>query len=333
MFVVRQAKREDETQVLHLAQHLNSLNLPADESAIREIIGHSLRSFSAELPREAREYVLVLEDLTTKEIVGTSMIHGQHGTRKSPHIFLEVSEQETYSESIDRHFVHQTLRLGYNFNGPTEIGGLILLPKYRGHISKLGKSLSFSRFLYMALHREDFRDEVLSELLPPLREDGTSILWEHFGKRFTAMTYTEADKLSRTNKEFIRALFPHAEIYSSLFPESVRDVIGKVGSASKGAERMLSSLGFKYAQHIDPFDGGPHYIARADQVLSHCILMKCTSKSPGSKWAMAAAEKADFRAVPALLSEEEGSVYLDTVQQDALGVEEGEEVCVFVQPS
>lgn len=32
--------------------------------------------------------------------------------------------------TLDKYFVHPTLRLAYNYNGPTEIGGLILLPEY-----------------------------------------------------------------------------------------------------------------------------------------------------------------------------------------------------------
>ena len=78
---------------------------------------------------------------------------------------------ERYSETLDKHFVHRMLRIGYNYNGPTEIGGLVLHPAYRRNPAALGKWLSYVRFLYIGLHRASFRDEVLSELLPPLEAD------------------------------------------------------------------------------------------------------------------------------------------------------------------
>ncbi len=136
------------------------------------------------------------------------MIFAQHGSRRAPHVFFDVLEEERYSETLDRHFAHRVLRIGYNYKGLTEIGGLVLRPEFRRHPERLGRSLAYVRFLYLARHRQLFRDEVLSELMPPLEPDGTSLLWESLGRRFTGLTYQEADRLSQTNKEFIRALFP-----------------------------------------------------------------------------------------------------------------------------
>ena len=85
------------------------------------------------------------------------------------------------------------------------------------------------RFLYIARHRAAFRDEVLSELMPPLEEDGRSLLWEALGRHFTGLSYQEADRLSRENKEFIRTLFPQDPIYASLLPASAQALIGQVG--------------------------------------------------------------------------------------------------------
>ena len=95
------------------------------------------------------------------------------------------------------------------------------------------------------MHRAIFRDRVISELLPPLEPDGSSRLWNHFGRRFTGLSYSDADLLSKETKEFIRALFPHGLIYTSLFPEEVREVIGVVGPETKGVEKMLRRIGFE----------------------------------------------------------------------------------------
>ena len=81
------------------------------------------------------------------------MIYAQHGTKRAPHIFFRVENDERYSVTLDKHFVHRTLRIGYNYNGPTEIGGLILLPEYRRNAEALGKTLSYVRFLFIRMHR------------------------------------------------------------------------------------------------------------------------------------------------------------------------------------
>jgi len=276
VFRFRESFHDDVEQILAVAEHLDTVNLPADRTVINRIVDHSVRSFSGELPAFEREYLFVLEELATKKIIGTSLIHAQHGTRRSPHVYFRVTKDERYSETLDRYMVHQCLQLGYNYDGPTEIGGLILLPAYRGHAESLGKTLSYARFLFMAMHRDSFRDQVLSELMPPLESDGTSKLWKHLGKRFTGLSYQRADLLSKDNKEFIRALFPHSRIYTSLFPDAVREVVGKVGPGTRGVEKILRRIGFEYAGTIDPFDGGPHFVAETDEI----TLIKNARKAP-----------------------------------------------------
>ncbi|HUH04192.1 MAG TPA: arginine N-succinyltransferase [Kofleriaceae bacterium] len=266
MFVIRQSFRRDAEQILEVARHLDTVNLPADQDHIQRILELSDRAFAEMVAPEQREYLFVLEDTSTKKVIGTSMVHAQHGTRRAPHVYFHVVKEERYSETLDRYFVHQGLRIGYDYDGPTEIGGLILLPEYRGNPSGLGKLLSYVRFLFIAMHRPVFRDRVLSELLPPLEDNGTSVLWEHLGRRFTGLDYQEADLISKDNKEFIKALFPHDLIYVTVMPREVQAVIGEVGPATRGVEKILRRIGFEYAHQIDPFDGGPHFVARTDDV-------------------------------------------------------------------
>src|SRR6185436_16830352 len=139
-------------------------------------------------------------------------------------------------------------------------------PAHRGALDRYGLLISYVRFLYIATHRELFRDEILAELLPPLEPDGTSHLWEALGRRFTGMSYAEADRLSSRDKDFIRDLFPLGEIHTSLFDDRARDVIGRVGGQTLGVERTLRAVGFRYARRVDPFDGGPHFVAPTEEV-------------------------------------------------------------------
>ena len=210
------------------------MRLPADTGRLRELIEISRASFGGGCDIADRRFLFVLTDSDTGEVLGSSMIFAQHGSRRAPHVYFDVMNEERYSTTLDRHFVHRILRIGYNYKGLTEIGGLALLPRLRRHPEHLGRLLFTVRFMYLALHRAWFRDEVLSELMPPLEPDGTSRLWEALGRRFTGLTYQEADRLSHQNKEFIRSLFPEEPIYASLLPDHVQEVIGQVGPATKG---------------------------------------------------------------------------------------------------
>jgi arginine N-succinyltransferase len=266
-YEIRAAAREDEDEILRLAQYLNSVNLPHDRDHVHRLLDHAARSFAGEIrsPRQ-RKYVFVLWDLEQRAAVGTSMIVAQLGRRDAPYIYLDVLDEEKYSRTLDTHFHHTVLRLGFSYDGPTEVGGLVVAPEYRGAKEKLGLLISYVRFLYIATHRDLFRDEILAELLPPLEPDGTSHLWEALGRRFTGMSYADADRLSSENKDFVRDLFPSGSIYASLLSAEAQSVVGKVGPETKGVEKMLRRIGFRYAERIDPFDGGPHFVAPIGEI-------------------------------------------------------------------
>lgn len=265
-YLLREALPSDLRDIGRIAAHLDTVNLPNNEAVLRNVIARSRRAFSGEDAPRKREYLFVLEDSQHERVIGTSMIIAQHGTRESPHLYFDVLNEERYSETLKRHFKRVVLRLGANYDGPTEIGGLVLLPRYRGDPAQLGKQLSYVRFLYMAMNPDWFRPVVLSELLPPLEPSGKSLLWEHLGRNFTGLSYQEADRISHENKEFIRTLFPHSAIHACLFPRAVQAMIGKVGAPSRGVEKMLRRIGFRYTRRIDPFDGGRHYEAHLRKI-------------------------------------------------------------------
>jgi arginine N-succinyltransferase len=267
VLLLRDVRRTDLARLKALARVLNSVNLPADDRALAGIVDRSVRSFAGRIADPLRRsYVFVLEDPRRGRVLGTSMVIAQHGTRQSPCTFLDVTERESYSSTLDRHFRHQVLSIGFHFDGPTEIGGLVVDPRSRGGPDLPGKQLSLVRFLYMAIFPDRFRETVLAELMPPLAKDGKSLFWESFGRRFTGLDYQDADKRSRRGKEFIQQLFPGGEFYATLLPPRVQKALGKVGRSTEGARRMLARIGFRYVDRIDPFDGGPHYEAKLAEI-------------------------------------------------------------------
>ncbi len=340
-FEVRGALKTDEDQLLAVAEHLDTVNLPDDREEIRGILEQAHSSFTGAIkdPRR-RQYVFVLVDKKKDKIVGTSMIIGQLGRRDAPYIYLDVIQEERVSATLDKHFNHTTLNVGYSYNGPTEIGGLVLSPEYRRVPEKLGLFISYVRFLFIKAHRELFRDEVLAELLPPLEPDGTSHLWDALGRHFTDLSYAEADRLSKKNKEFIRGLFPEGTIYASLLPKQAQEVIGKVGSRTKGVEKMLRRIGFRYAERVDPFDGGPHFVAPTDEItlvqktskmkIARLLTAKKEHPKHGSLVAIDLAEAPYFRALlTSFAADDEESGGLDEAAAQELGLKIGDEAWVL----
>lgn len=266
-FIVREVHHDDLGQLVDLARQFSLLNLPADKKVISDKIDRSTQSFAGELPKHQSEYLFVIEDTEEKMVVGSSLIMAKHGTDEVPHSYFKVLEKNHTSRDLGIGFIHKVLRFQWDSDGPTEIGGLLVDKMYRKRPEKLGKQISLSRFIYMALFPERFEDRVLCELTPPLTEEGRSEFWEALGRRFTGLPYQEADLISQGNKEFIRSLFPEDDIYMCLLDAKARLVLGRVGEQTKPAQHLLESIGFKYTEEVDPFDGGPHFGADLQEIL------------------------------------------------------------------
>lgn len=263
MFYLRPVQLGDLEQINSLSQLQTFINLPSDVQVLKRKIQASIRTFEKPSKKlEDNYYIFVLVDENNHRVIGVSMIHGKHGTEHEPHFYLSVGVEEKFSKTLNTGFMHGTLKFGLETDGYSEVGGLILDPAYRGHKQKLGKQLSFVRFLYMAGHQNEFTELIHSELMPPFDSQGHSPLWEAIGRRFMNMDYHDADMLSRENREFILSLYPSDTIYGTLLPPEARNAIGKVGKETEPVKRMLESVGFCYTQEVDPFDGGPHYRAR-----------------------------------------------------------------------
>jgi len=258
-FRVRRSRLDDLDDLYDLALQFGLLNLPANKHRLLRKLETSDQSFKNELPKEKAEYLFVLEDCEEKRVIGSSLIMAKHGSQESPHSAFQVFKRNHFSEDLGIGFIHQILKLKIDTDGPTEIGGLLVDRAYRNRPEKLGKLISLSRFLYMASNPDNFEKTVLCELTPPLTSEGRSEFWEALGRRFTGLPYQEADLFSQTHKEFIRTLFPQNEVYLCLLDSQARAVLGRVGEQTKPAQHLLESIGFKYIDEVDPFDGGPHF--------------------------------------------------------------------------
>lgn len=267
LYVVRQARSDDLAMLLKLARMVHFINLPPDVEIITDKIRRSRASFNGTLTDQtATLFMFAIEDPVTGNLLGTSQVIPRVGTPEAPCTYFDVLHKRTFASDLAQGMTHTVLRLGADEDGPSEVGGLILAPSYRGHPGKLGRLLSLARFHYMGLYPKRFRDEVLAEMMASLTPQGTNAFWEHLGRRFINLTYAEADRLSTRSKRFILDLMPREDIYTCILPAEARMLIGKVGKETKPAKAMLERMGFEYRDQIDPFDGGPHLHAKTTDI-------------------------------------------------------------------
>lgn len=293
MHIIRRAKIEDVDTLLKLARMVHFINLPPDREIITEKILRSRDCFKhvgrgEPLERDPRKgrgggslggvdglkktlseselFVFVLEDAETGAVLGSSQLVSAMGGPGNPNVSFKITERSFYSESLHTGTTHKVATLHLDESSPTEIGGLILQPAYRAHKARLGRLLSFVRFHFMGVYRENFADRVLAEMMAPISDAGDNEFWDAFGRRFINLSYDEADRFCQYSREFMFTLLPREDIYLTLLPAKARRGVAQVGKDTVPARKMLEKLGFRYEGIIDPFDGGPHLHANTDDI-------------------------------------------------------------------
>ncbi len=324
MFLIRHSKPGDTPTLFKLARMVYFINLPPDERIIDAKIHHSASCFKAvaggsqDVPQSqpsragqsrrkgkpgeggfagseqtSHLFMFTIEDPEAGSVIGTSQVRSHQGGRGDPNWRMKLEERKFFSTSLGVGTTHTTARLDGDESGPTEIGGLILQPSYRGHDKRPGRFLSFVRFHFMGLYRSYFADSILAEMMAPVSSDGDNIFWDHIGRKFIPVKYAEADRFCQHNRRFIDELLPKSEIFLTLLPLEVLNTVGVVSRETIPARRMLESLGFKYRGYIDPFDGGPHLDCPTDEI----GLVKSTRRVQVGK-----PISADKAATPAIVS-------------------------------
>lgn len=266
--------------------------------------GGGIASGLKDLTGRSPLFLFVLEEMESRGVIGTSQIISRMGGPGQPNLSLALKRRELFSTSLQTGVTHTLAQLYLDESGPTEIGGLILQPSYRGHRQKLGRLISLIRFHYIALYRHMFQPRVLAEMMGPLSADGHSPFWDACTRLFINMSYDEADRFCQESKEFILSLFPREEIYLTLLPPEARACVGAVSPETVPARRMLEAQGFRCPDRVDPFDAGPHLEQSTDlvplvQQTSRAKLVEVsdTAASDDHGFVSAVDEEGEFRAV------------------------------------
>ncbi len=338
MFLMRGAIAADLPSLLELAALLDSPNLPHDDAFLRRRIARSERAFREPgPPGPEREYQFVLVD-DGDAVVGTSAILSKHGTPELPHLFLRVGEETRYSPSTSVRVTHTTLQLGTSHDGPTEIGSLVLRPEARGRPGWPGKLLSWGRFNFIARKPGCFEKTVLAEMRAAIDAQGRSAFWDAFGRRFTGMSYTEADRRSAVDKSFVLDLFPATPFYASLLDPDVAAQIGHVHDEAKPALRLLEQAGLHWQGEIDPFDGGPFVAAPIAKIVPvqqtvFGRLAQGAPDEPALPAILSTEEGGEFRAVAAAASREGDAIRVPKEARQRLRLATGDEIAWTPLPS
>ncbi|RKE50335.1 MULTISPECIES: arginine N-succinyltransferase [unclassified Sphingomonas] len=314
-FRIRAAVDDDLQHLYEMAKLTGGgfTNLPPDRRALTAKLERSHTAFArTDGPVQDELFVLILENIETKEVRGTCQIFTQVG-QSYPFYSYRIGQLTQHSRELNRTFRADMLTLATDLEGASEVGGLFLHPGERA--GGLGLLLARSRYLFIKMHRARFADRILAELRGVIDEAGGSPFWDGLAGRFFGMNFQDADQFNAINgHQFIADLMPKHPIYTAMLTETARAAIGLPHPSGRAAMRMLENEGFAFENYVDIFDGGPTMTARTDQVRSIADARDCNvvgiGGDDGKDALVATGNLADFRAAFGKVRETEDGVVL-----------------------
>jgi len=333
-YLVRPLRRAELATVLDLAQLAGPgfTSLAAPAQAIEERLALSERSFARAVEEPGAErYMLALEHLPSKQVVGLAGIKAQVGVA-APFFNFRVLRIAQACAQLSRRFDLDVLILVNEFAGASEVGTLFVHPAHRGGA---GRMLAQSRYMLIALAPERFSTTVVSELRGQVDAHGASPFWEALGRHFFGMDFHEADRLSATaDNQFILDLMPKYPIYVDLLPESARAAIGQTHPHGAGAKRLLEQEGFRYDRVVDIFDGGPLLSTARDALRTvreaRVLPFRAGAPHKPNRALLARPAFERFRCVAAQAAVEDGEVVAPAAIGRSLGLRSGEQMLAWV---
>lgn len=255
------------------------MSLPSDRDFLKRKIQHSIDSFArAQATPEGENYLFVLEDSVSGEVMGTTAIESSVGVRQP--LYHYQRSHDTYQSrdlGISSHV--DVLTLCNRYTGCTEICTLYLRPQYRREPYRrqhAGKLLSKVRFMFMAQHPERFADTVIAEMRGVSDDAGHSPFWECMRQHFLDMDFATVTRLAGSgSSEFIAELMPRHPLYTHLLTPEAQAVIGEVHPNTRPALKLLEAEGFQHRGYVDPFDAGPTVEAKRAQIRSIAASTAC----------------------------------------------------------
>jgi arginine N-succinyltransferase len=302
-------------------------NLPPDRKSLGEKLERAEAAFARDSDELADEvFVLVLENIETREVRGTCQIFAKVG-QLWPFYSYRLTTLTQHSQELDRTVRAEMLSLVTDLEGSSEVGGLFLHPSERA--GGLGMLLARSRYLFIAMHRARFADRILAELRGIIDERGGSPFWDGVAGRFFGMSFQDADYFNAINgNQFIADLMPKHPVYIAMLSEDARNAIGVPHPSGRAAMRMLEGEGFSYEGYVDIFDGGPTMTARTDKVASIVnskeSKLVATDCEMGERALIATGQLSSFRCCYGACEITDSGISIDSRTADILDVSLGD---------
>jgi arginine N-succinyltransferase len=329
MLVVRPMRLDDEEAYVKFAEtaSLGITSLPNDREVLHGRLLNSIDSFGKEVTIPGKElYLFVLEETHSHQKEGTSDI----AALIDPIYFYHIETLYHNTSTLPLPPEIRVLHAVKHKTGTTEIGGLYLLPEYRGQHGG-GLLLSLSRFLFMACFPQRFDQTVISNMRGVI-DDGHTPFWDAVGYPFIQMDFPEVMRRMIKDREFVGQFIPKYPIYVSLLPPEVQECIGKTHPHTTAALNILTREGFRFLSEVDIFDGGPIYSASRDQIRSVresrlAAVGKVVPRIFNGHLTLICNNRIDFRACSQELVElAEDRVEISAETAEALQVKEGDTV-------
>ena len=119
-------------------------------------------------------------------------------------------------------------------------------------------------------------------------------------------------------------------------PPEARNLVGRVGTETEPAKRLLERIGFAYEGRIDPFDAGPYLEANVADIALVKTTKSVTLKGTGTNFSsvgfVSTHGAAGFRAMRCPIAESDDGVSIPPEVADVLEVKPGESIGVTPLP-
>ncbi len=275
--------------------------LPEDRAQLADRLARSSAAFASNDDASGEEIHLFVVEDGAGRVVGTSGIAARAGFHER--FFSYRNEMLVHTSPLlgTSNRIH-TLHLCHDLTGVTLLTSFYIEPAHAQTLAP--QLLSRSRLLFIAAFAERFSDRIAAEY-PGLADDnGRCPFWDAVGRRFFAMDYPQAERISGgRHKAFIAELLPQAPVYVPLLPEEAQWAIGQLHPVSELPFAILQDEGFEADTYVDVFDGGPVAEARLAATRTVAASRRCAWQPGGGDgssddgWLLVAAtERHDFRA-------------------------------------
>ena len=327
--VVRAAAPGDLDSLLKLSKAAGQgmTNLPPCREGLAQKLCESVKAMASATPPPNVMLMLALD--LSGEMRGSGALFPKVGV-DWPFYSFRISTLRQTSRALGKTVTSDRLVLVNDYDGYSEVGGLVVDPALRG--MQAGRLVARSRYLFLAEHRSWFGKRVLAELRGWHEADGRSPVWEALGRPFYEMDFAEADRLGvGEGKQMIADLGPKHPLYLNLLPPEARAAIGKAHKDGRAAEKMLLDEGFRFEGCVDIFDGGPTMVADVESLKGvrdsrRGQVIAVGDRKGGTDSLVSTGRGPAFRAARGMVAPLGGGVRVSQALIDALDLKPGDEV-------